>query len=104
MNLKRDNEGRSTEGGQVQEESKRGTHGGNRLMYILGKAAPDQVLKVIEQKSNHPVARVCRSHGGRQGYQRIPTAYRYTTVGDVAKIQLMRVDKVARRQLAPSHS
>ena len=56
----------------MQEESKRGTHGGDRLMYILGKAAPDQVLKAIEQKSKHPVARVCRSHGGRQGYQRIP--------------------------------
>ena len=45
MTLKRDNEGRSKEGGLVQETSKRGTHGGDRLIYILGKAAPDRVYK-----------------------------------------------------------
>ena len=55
ITLKRDSEGRSKEGGLVQEISKRGTHGGDRLMYILGKAAPDQVLKATERKSKHPV-------------------------------------------------
>merc|ERR1712183_106356 len=56
----------------------------------------------IERKSKHPVARVCRSHGRRLGYQRILTAYPCTTEGEVAKIQLMRVDKPVRRRVAPS--
>ena len=56
----------------------------------------------IERKSKHPVARVCRSHGRRLGYQRILTAYRRTTDDEVAKIQLMRVDKTVRRRIAPS--
>ena len=55
MTLKRDNEGRRTEGGSVQEKSKRGTHGGDRLMYILGETEPDRVLKAIERTSKHPV-------------------------------------------------
>ena len=61
MTLKRDNEGRSKEGGLVQEISKRGTHGGDRLMYILGKAAPDRVYKARRGAS---CTRVCWSYGG----------------------------------------
>ena len=99
MTLKRDNEGRSKEGGQVQETSKRGSHGGDRLMDILGKTAPDRVLKATERNSKHPVqgcAGLMVGARDTKGYLLL------TGVLQLAKIQLMRVDKVAGRRLAPS--
>ena len=71
LTMERDNEGRSTEGGRVQETSNR-THDGDRLLYILGEAAPDRVFKARRGVS---CTRVCRSYGGDLSICRIPLTH-----------------------------
>ena len=86
----------------MQEKSKRGTHGGDRLMYILGETEPDRVLKAIERTSKHPVqgcAGLMVGYRDTKGYLLLTGVLQ---LAKRAKIQLMRVDKVAGRRLTPS--